>query len=102
MDTEKNQISLSMKSKSAPRRERAPRREAVDLSKYEAMDSKDQLEATVKNCAAFGAFVEFEDGVQGLVHISRLSEGRVENVEDVVKVSSSDDWAARPQCPQCP
>lgn len=33
----------------------------------------------------FGAFVELEPGVEGLVHISQLGEGRVSRVEDVVK-----------------
>jgi polyribonucleotide nucleotidyltransferase len=33
----------------------------------------------------FGAFVELVPGTDGLVHISQLSETRVENVEDVVK-----------------
>lgn len=34
----------------------------------------------------FGAFVKIEEGVEGLVHISELSNGYVKNVEDVVKV----------------
>jgi small subunit ribosomal protein S1 len=34
----------------------------------------------------FGAFVELEEGVEGLVHISELADGRVKNVEDIVKV----------------
>ncbi len=33
----------------------------------------------------FGAFVNFLPGKDGLVHISQLSEGRVEKVEDVLK-----------------
>jgi len=36
--------------------------------------------------ADYGAFVEIENGIQGLIHISELSEGYVERVEDVVKV----------------
>ena len=34
----------------------------------------------------FGAFVELTPGRDGLVHISKLSKGRVERVEDVVNV----------------
>ena len=34
----------------------------------------------------FGAFVEFLPGKEGLVHISKLGRGRVNKVEDVVKV----------------
>lgn len=34
----------------------------------------------------FGAFVELMPGSDGLVHISQLAQGRVEKVEDVVKI----------------
>jgi polyribonucleotide nucleotidyltransferase len=34
----------------------------------------------------FGAFVEILPGKDGLVHVSELAEGRVENVEDAVKI----------------
>jgi small subunit ribosomal protein S1 len=40
---------------------------------------------TVKRVAAFGAFVELIPGVEGLVHISELSDQRVRSVSDVVK-----------------
>lgn len=41
---------------------------------------------TVVRLAPFGAFVKLEDGIDGLIHISQLSEKRVAKVEDVVKV----------------
>jgi small subunit ribosomal protein S1 len=34
----------------------------------------------------FGVFVELEPGLEGLLHISELSDQKVENAEDVVKV----------------
>ena len=34
----------------------------------------------------FGAFVEIYPGTEGLVHISKLSEKRVDRVEDVVGI----------------
>jgi len=43
------------------------------------------IQGKVKNLAVFGAFVEIEAGVEGLIHISELSEGRVEKVSDVVQ-----------------
>jgi small subunit ribosomal protein S1 len=43
------------------------------------------VEAEVMRVAEFGAFVEVETGIEGLVHISELSEERVEKPEDVVK-----------------
>lgn len=42
-------------------------------------------EGPVKNTTTFGAFVEILPGVEGLCHISELSEGRVEKTEDVLK-----------------
>ncbi len=42
-------------------------------------------EAKVVKIMDFGAFVEFMPGKQGLVHISKLENKRVEKVEDVVK-----------------
>lgn len=39
----------------------------------------------VVSITAFGAFMEVLPGKDGLVHVSELAEGRVENVEDVVK-----------------
>jgi small subunit ribosomal protein S1 len=39
----------------------------------------------VTRVVSFGAFVELAEGVEGLIHISHLDEGRVEKVEDVLK-----------------
>ncbi len=36
--------------------------------------------------APFGAFVELEEGIDGLVHISQISSERVEKIEDVLKI----------------
>ncbi|MDZ4231751.1 MAG: polyribonucleotide nucleotidyltransferase, partial [Candidatus Pacearchaeota archaeon] len=43
------------------------------------------FEGVVKKVAAFGAFIEIAPGQEGLVHISELSDKRVERVEDVLK-----------------
>ncbi len=43
------------------------------------------VEAEVVRVTEFGAFVELETGIEGLIHISELSEERVEKPEDVVK-----------------
>ncbi len=43
------------------------------------------VEAEVVRVTDFGAFVELETGIEGLVHISELSDERVENPSDVVK-----------------
>lgn len=44
------------------------------------------VEGTVVRIATFGAFVQLEDGVDALVHISQLADYRIAKVEDVVKV----------------
>ncbi|MCK6593696.1 MAG: 30S ribosomal protein S1 [Bacteriovoracaceae bacterium] len=43
------------------------------------------VEAEVVRVTDFGAFVELETGIEGLIHISELSEERVEKPSDVVK-----------------
>jgi polyribonucleotide nucleotidyltransferase len=40
--------------------------------------------AKVVKTTTFGAFVELTKGVDGLLHISNLSRGRVDKVEDVL------------------
>jgi small subunit ribosomal protein S1 len=44
------------------------------------------VEAQVVRVTDFGAFVELETGIEGLIHISELSEERVEQPSDVVKL----------------
>jgi len=41
---------------------------------------------TVTRTVEFGAFVELQPGVEGMIHISELSDKRVNTVEDAVKV----------------
>ena len=45
----------------------------------------DLVEATVTKITSFGAFVELEQGIEGLIHISQLSDDRVEDVNQVVQ-----------------
>lgn len=47
----------------------------------------DIVEGTVVRIAPFGAFVELDPGVDGLVHISQMANYRVEKPEDVVSVN---------------
>lgn len=46
----------------------------------------DLLKGTVAKIASFGAFIQLEDDIDGLVHISQLSEDHVTKVKDVIKV----------------
>jgi polyribonucleotide nucleotidyltransferase len=44
----------------------------------------EEYDAEVKNIAAFGAFVEFMPGKQGLLHISEISHKRLETMDGVL------------------
>ncbi len=45
-----------------------------------------KVKGKVSKIASFGAFVELEGGVDGLVHISQISEDHVEKVKDALKI----------------
>jgi small subunit ribosomal protein S1 len=51
-------------------------------SKYKLNDIVD---GTVVKIMDFGAFVQLASGVEGLVHISEISEDRITNISDVLK-----------------
>ncbi|MFC4995143.1 30S ribosomal protein S1 [Rubritalea tangerina] len=53
----------------------------------------DLVKGQVAKIASFGAFVNLQDDIDGLIHISQLSEDHVERVKDVLKVG--DDVEAR-------
>jgi small subunit ribosomal protein S1 len=40
----------------------------------------------VTNVTDFGAFIELEEGIEGLVHVSEISREKVERSSDVLKV----------------
>ncbi|HET9531773.1 MAG TPA: 30S ribosomal protein S1 [Blastocatellia bacterium] len=46
----------------------------------------DVVKGKVVRFANFGAFVEIEEGIEGLCHVSELSDERVEKPEDAVKI----------------
>jgi small subunit ribosomal protein S1 len=43
-------------------------------------------EASIANLAKFGAFARLDDGLEGLIHISELSDGHVEHPREAVRV----------------
>lgn len=43
------------------------------------------VEATITQLASFGAFARLEDGVEGLIHVSEIGDGRVQHPRDLVK-----------------
>lgn len=44
------------------------------------------IEGTVTGIKAFGAFVSLDGTTQGLVHISHITHGYLENINDAIKV----------------
>jgi len=76
IDREKNKISLGMR-QLAPN----PWRQAEDKYAKGSM-----VTGRVTRVEPFGAFVELEPGVEGLVHISELDHKRVKRVEEVLNV----------------
>jgi len=53
----------------------------------------DVVTGVVTKLTSFGAFVDLKDGIDGLVHISQISEERVEKVKDVL--NAGDEVSAR-------
>jgi len=57
---------------------------------WEDIDSRfrigDVVKGTVSKITSFGAFVELQDHIDGLVHISQISEERIDKVKDVLKI----------------
>jgi len=49
----------------------------------------DVVQGTVTKITSFGAFVELKDGIDGLVHISQISEERIEKIKDVLKAGQA-------------
>ena len=45
----------------------------------------DVVSGVITKITSFGAFIELKDGIDGLVHISQISEERIEKVRDVLK-----------------
>ena len=52
---------------------------------FDTLEVGQKYKGTVRNIRDFGAFVDIGGGSEGLLHISRISEDRVENVEDYLE-----------------
>jgi small subunit ribosomal protein S1 len=62
----------------------------LDSDPWKEIDQKykigDLVHGKVTKLASFGAFIQLQDDIDGLVHISQLSEEHVAKVKDVLKV----------------
>ncbi len=88
VDPEAWRISLTMRdpNRPKPQRERRPRKPQINREKLAELKGGDMVEGTVSSIAPFGVFVDIGVGKDGLVHISELSEDRIEKAEDAVQV----------------
>ena len=66
--------------------EMAEKAKKIILGIVEDVEVGDVYDGKVVRIMNFGAFVEFGGNKEGMVHISKLSNKRVEKVEDVVKI----------------
>jgi small subunit ribosomal protein S1 len=77
VDMERERVSLSLKATQAdPWKEFAEHHRAGQV-----------IDGEVTKIVPFGAFVRVADGIEGLVHISKLSEQHVESADQVVQVA---------------
>jgi small subunit ribosomal protein S1 len=77
VDQEKQRVSLSVKHMT-----KDPWTEAIPSAYQPGMI----VHGKVTKITNFGVFVELEDDLEGLLHISELADHKVENPEDIVKV----------------
>ena len=79
VDMERERVSLSLKATQAdPWKEFAENHRAGQV-----------IDGEVTKIVPFGAFVRVADGIEGLVHISKLSEEHVESADQVVQVGQA-------------
>ena len=86
IDNSKNRISLTMRTQERQARPERRRRQEVNHDAISALKAGDTVEGMVKSITPIGAFVDIGVGKDGLVHISELSDTRVEKVEDAVQI----------------
>ncbi|MCH9812402.1 MAG: polyribonucleotide nucleotidyltransferase [Epsilonproteobacteria bacterium] len=65
---------------SQKRESRKPKKEQIQFDEGQVFDGE------VKRIVDFGAFIELPGGVDGLLHISKLSEERVDKVTDILNI----------------
>ena len=46
----------------------------------------DVIKAPISRISQFGAFMDLDDGIQGLIHLSEISHGVVKDIREFVKV----------------
>lgn len=87
IDKKEGKVKVTGKNKSSIKAAKEHIQSIANTPKVPKIDYKvgDRYAGIVKKIVDFGAFIELPDGTDGLIHISKLSDQRVEKVSDVVK-----------------
>jgi len=87
IDKKDGKVKVTGKSKSGVKAAREHIEGIVNTPKVAKIEYKvgDKHKGIVKKIVDFGAFIELPDGTDGLIHISKISDQRVDKVSDVVK-----------------
>ena len=85
IDKKDGKVKITGKNKTGVADARSHIEEIVNTPKKEKIkyDVGEKHEGTVKRIVDFGAFIELPDGTDGLLHISKISDQRVDKVSDV-------------------
>jgi len=87
IDKKDGKVKVTGKSKNGVQAAREHIEGIVNTPKAPKIEYKvgDKCKGTVKKIVDFGAFIELPDGTDGLIHISKISDQRVDKVSDVFK-----------------
>jgi polyribonucleotide nucleotidyltransferase len=87
IDKKDGKVKVTGKSKSGVKAAREHIEGIVNTPKVAKIEYKvgDKHKGIVKKIVDFGAFIELPDGTDGLIHISKISDQRVDKVSDVLK-----------------
>lgn len=87
IDKKDGKVKVTGKSKGGVKSARDYIEGIVNVPKIAKIEYKvgDKYKGVVKKIVDFGAFIELPDGTDGLMHISKISDQRVEKVSDVLK-----------------
>ncbi|PNV83954.1 MAG: polyribonucleotide nucleotidyltransferase [Sulfurimonas sp.] len=86
IDKKEGKVKVTGKSKSGVQAAREHIEGIVNAPKVAKIEYKvgDKYKGIVKKIVDFGAFIELPDGTDGLIHISKISDQRVDKVSDVL------------------
>ncbi len=87
IDKKDGKVKVTGKSKGGVKAAREHIEGIVNTPKVAKIEYKvgDKHKGIVKKIVDFGAFIELPDGTDGLIHISKISDQRVDKVSDVLK-----------------